>query len=97
MLILVSSQYDKLRQEQMMSRGGQVLMSTLRRWREMQLQRGFRTWVSVTNQSQMDELRMDAGKRLLIRTLRRWQAMQMQCGFRTWRSVVFKSKVCFVD
>ena len=83
-----------MRGEQMMSRGGQRMMSILRRWREMQLQRGWRTWMSVTFRSQLDEQRMDAGKHLLARTLRRWREMQQQRGFRTWHSVVFHDKVC---
>ena len=76
-----------------MSRGGQLLMSTMRRWREAQLQRGWRTWVSRTFQSRMDQLRMDTGQRLLVRTLARWQEMQLQRGFRSWRSAVFELKV----
>ena len=86
-------QYNQLRVQQMMSRGGQLLMSTMRRWREAQLQRGWRTWVSRTFQSRMDQLRMDAGQRLLVRTLARWQEMQLQRGFRSWRSAVFELKV----
>ena len=31
----------------MVGRGGQLLTSTLRRWRDMQLQRGWRSWLSV--------------------------------------------------
>ena len=90
-------QLDELRADQMQSRGFQQLLCTLRRWREMKLQRAWRSWLTASLHSEVDALRADTHRRILRRTMQRWRAMQLQQGWRTWTSVVFRSKVLLLS